>query len=187
MIKKFLSIIFIIFVFIFGFSNGVEASTTTIAPHWKKSKITVYIPQDTKSQSMRRAFSTWQSSINNKLTFEFVNEGPADIDVVFSENVSGADGPIGSYSVSIQGQEITKAEITIASKSPDFKKYSNNLVYTTMLHEVGHALGLADTNRKHSGIMFTPVSEEQDITKLDIRKVYNLYSWSYMDRRIEGK
>lgn len=183
MIKKILGTIFIIFLFMFGISTSTQASTTTIAPHWQKSKITVYIPQDEKAASMKRAFSKWQNAIGGKLTFEYVNKGPADIDVVFSEKVNGADGPIGSYTVSIQGQNITKAEIHIASKSPNFKKYSNNLVFTTMLHEVGHALGLPDTNRKKSGIMFMPVTEEQDITKLDIRKLYMLNGWSYMDRR----
>lgn len=184
MIKKLLGIIFIIFVFVFGTINKSQASTTTIAPHWQKSVITVYIPQDERAPSMRRAFNKWQTVTGGKLKFQFVNKGPADIDVAFIDKADGSDGPIGSYSLNIQGQKITKAEIRLATKSPTIKKYSKNLIYTTMLHEVGHALGLPDTNRKKSGIMFMPVSAEQDITKLDIRKLYMLNGWSYMDRRI---
>lgn len=186
MFKKYLGIIFIICVFIFGICTKVQASTTAVAPHWQKSPITVYIPQDEKALTMRRAFTKWQSLVGGKLKFQFVNKGPADIDVAFIDKVDGSDGPIGSYSLKIQGQKITKAEIKLATKSPASKKYSKNLIYTTMLHEVGHALGMADTNRKKSGIMFMPVSEEQDITKLDIRKLYMLNGWSFMDRRINN-
>ena len=186
MIKKLFGIIFIICVFVFGISTRVQASTTAIAPHWQQSPITVYIPQDEKAQTMKRAFIKWQNLSGGKLKFKYVDEGPADIDVAFIDKVDGSDGPIGSYSLQIQGQKITKADIRLATKSPTIKKYSKNLIYTTMLHEVGHALGMADTNRKRSGFMFMPVSEEQDITKLDIRKLYMLNGWSFMDRRINN-
>lgn len=184
MMKKFLGIILIIFAFIFSFSSIAKAGTTTAnAPHWQKPVINVYIPQDEKAASMKRAFLKWQSVSDGKIKFKFVDKGPADIDILFAEKVNGSDGPIGSYSIKSQGKTITKAEITLATKSPQAKKYSNNLIYTTMLHEVGHALGLSDNSRK-KGIMFMPVSENQDITKLDIRTLYNHNNWSYMDRRI---
>lgn len=100
-----------------------------------------------------------------KIKFYISRKGPANIDVVFTEAVDGEDGPIGSYNVTIQNGLIKKAEIKMATKSKNISKYSNSYIYTTMLHEVGHALGLSDTNRKGSSIMFMPVTEQQDLLK----------------------
>ena len=66
------------------------------------------------------------------------------------------------------------------------KKYSKNLVYTTMLHEIGHALGLQESTRKQSSIMNMPISETQDILKKDIVNLYHINGWSYMDRRFNN-
>lgn len=184
MIKKILSIFIIITAFIFTFTNLAQA-TTLIAPHWQKSPITVYIPKDdNRAITMRHAFEKWQKESFGNLKFSFVDKGPADIDVVFTDNVDGSDGPIASYSLTIRGKSIERAEIKIATKGSEIKKYSKNYIYTTMLHEVGHALGLQDTNRKKNSIMYMPVSETQELLKLDMRNLYNLNNWSWMDRRI---
>ena len=99
---------------------------------------------------MKHAFQKWQNSSYGKLKFNFVQKGPADIDVVFVEKVTGADGPIGEYKINIKNGFIDKAEIKIATRSKN--KYSNDLIYTTMLHEVGHALGLPDYDRKEQAL-----------------------------------
>lgn len=185
MIKKLLLGTVILFTFICTFINTATAIIVE-APHWKKSPITVYIPtDDSKATTMRHAFERWQKDSFDKLKFSYVQKGPADINVAFTESVDGSDGPLGSYSLTIRGNEIQKADIKIATKSPSIKKYSNNYIYTVMLHEVGHALGMEDTNRKPTGIMYMPISEKQDILKVEIRKLYKLNGWSYMDRRIK--
>ncbi|MBQ8458862.1 matrixin family metalloprotease [bacterium] len=185
MIKKFLLGFVVICSFILTFCGITQARNIVVAPHWQKSPIEVYIPNDDKkSASMKRAFIKWQNLSSGKLVFKFVNEGPADIDVVFTDTEGGSSTPISSYSVTTQGEKITKSEIQIATKSPNIKKYSNDYIYTVMLHEVGHALGLKSSTRKKTSIMYTPVSVEQDILKIDIRELYSLNSWSYMDRNL---
>ena len=52
-----------------------------------------------------------------------------------------------------------------------------------MLHEVGHILGLPDSNR-NLGIMHSPVNEKQDIITNDIVKLYRFNSWSTMNQKI---
>lgn len=181
--KKFITGVLFIFAIFMTFC--ISQATTIIAPHWKDGNITVYIPKDARAEQMKRAFMKWQNASFGKLNFTFQEKGPANIDVVFTEAVDGADGPIGSYNVTIQNGLIKKAEIKMATKSKNISKYSNSYIYTTMLHEVGHALGLSDTNRKGSSIMFMPVTEQQDLLKIDMMKLYNLNNWSWMDHRIQ--
>lgn len=180
MIKKIFISLFLILAFAATFFNFVQAETATY-PHWTKSPITVYIPKDEKAVTMRHAFEKWQNLSYGKLKFQFMPKGPADIDVVFTDKVDGSDGPLGSHKITIKKGAITKAEIKMATKGN--KKYSNNMVYTTMLHEIGHVLGLQESTRKQSSIMNMPVNETQDILKKDIVNLYHVNGWSYMDRR----
>ena len=53
-----------------------------------------------------------------------------------------------------------------------------------MLHEIGHALGLPDYERKRTSIMHMPINESQDILKLDIMNLYKLNNWTWMDRNL---
>lgn len=186
MIKKALFGIIAIFVTFLGLSAFASTPTNATFPHWQKSPITVYIPKDEKSASMRHAFSKWQGESGGNLRFNFVEKGPADIDVVFTDQVSGNDGPIGSYSVSINGMRITKGEIRILTKGQKAKKYSNNLTYTVMLHEIGHVLGMQDEPRKPTSIMYMPISEKQDIQKFDVKKFYKVNGWSFAQRNFNN-
>ncbi len=160
-----------------------RTSKISNAPHWGKTSINVYIPKDARSGSVRRAFEYWQSVSSGKIRFNFVSKGPADIDVVFLEKVSGADGPLGECILQIKENAITKAEVRFATKNSKINKYSNNYIYTTMVHEVGHALGLKDKQGKPSSIMHVPIDESQDIKKMDIKDLFMLYDWSLLDRR----
>lgn len=71
---------------------------------------------------------------------------------------------------------LQKSDIKIASVN---SKASKNMIYTTMLHEIGHSLGLPDTSRS-VGIMNMPISESQDIYKRDIRQLYRIYDWNWV-------
>jgi len=182
MLKKLISGLFIIFAFICTVFNGAQATTDPLGPHWEAQKIKVYIPpKDAKTADMRRAFNAWQEASYGKIKFVFVQNGPADIDVVFTDRVSG-DETLGSYRLTKNGNTIKKAEIKIATKKSDIKKYSNDLIYTTMLHEIGHVLGLSHIERKKICIMYSPVSAGQSITKIDTAKLYKLNGWSWRDK-----
>lgn len=188
MIKKILTGLFIMFAFICTFLSTAFATAPTgypkpDAPHWQKSPVLVYIPQDPKSASMQNAFKRWQDATEQKLNFQYINdEKKADITVEFTDKVNGSDGPFGEYVLEIQGMAITKAKIKIATKNPKIKQYSRDYVFTTMLHEVGHVIGLKDSERKHSSIMYMPIDEKQDILISDKRNLYRTYGWDWINR-----
>ena len=175
--KKFFICLLLILGGIFFFSVKSFA-VGNYGPNWEKPIIKVYIPEDSYQAMMQRAFQKWVDLSNGKFRFEYLNEPPADIEVEFADKTDGTDGEIGSYSLTVMGGKIKKTTITIA---PNPTQNSNNLIYTVMLHEVGHALGLNDTTRKLS-IMTTPITESQDISKTDILRLFHLNGWSYIDK-----
>ncbi len=175
--KKFIVSLLIIFVGVFFF--GLKSfAVGNYGPNWSKQIIKVYIAEDSYSAMMQRAFEKWEQKCNGRLKFEYVLTPPADIEVDFADKTDGTDGDIGSYTLTIKGGTIKKAEITIA---PAPTQNSNNLIYTVMLHEIGHALGLRDSSRK-LGIMSTPVTENQDIINTDILRLFHLNGWTYIDK-----
>lgn len=174
--KKFIFSLIIIFTGIF-FIGQKSFAKGNYGPNWQKSIIKVYIPQDDYSSMMKKAFQKWEEGCNGRLIFEYIAEPPADIEVEFAEKTDKTDGDIGSYSLTVKGGAITNATITMAPKP----EYSKNLIYTVMLHEVGHALGLRDSSRK-LGIMSTPIVESQDIINTDILRLYHLNGWTYINK-----
>lgn len=187
MFKKVLLSVFLIFGLLLTFILPISAGQTTIYtdPHWESGNITVSIPQkDPKSGAMMRAFQKWQSRSFGNLKFKFVSDESAQIKVEFVESVNGSDGPIGICEKTIQGPYITSAKISIATKGQ--QTYSNNLVFTTMLHEIGHALGLNHNSRKYRSIMHDPITEDQDIMSIDVEKLFHVNGWSWGQRRLES-
>ena len=192
MVKNLLGII-IIFVLVFATFGTVQAASTNTSapmsvPHWTKPTISVYIPKDDKNQAMSNAFSKWQTESGNKIKFTYVkDEKNADIVVKFTDKTEGLETKLGGYSISTDNKTIKKGEITIATKSKLAKKYSNNYIYITMLHEIGHVLGMPDNPTKPTSIMYMPISEEQSIKKIDVRKLYKINGWSYADRNMPSQ
>ena len=171
MIKKFLLGIFFIFVLLIG----NIAFADYYGPCWAKNSINVYIPQGNKySVTAEHAFQKWERLIGGRLQFVFSDEEDADVVVNFVKDVDGTDGELGSYNTTIQGGKITKGEINMATEGD--KKFSDSMIFTVMLHEIGHVLGLPDSNRK-IGIMHSPVEENQDIIRNDIIRLYRFNNW----------
>ena len=84
MLKKLLLLNLIILSLVLTFANVSQAanikplSQTGVnarseSPHWQKNTITVYIPKDSKAESIKRAFSKWQSELSGRIKFEFVS------------------------------------------------------------------------------------------------------------------
>lgn len=181
MLKRILNIFVLIFVIFFVFNNSASA-VSDYGPSWNKSVISVYIPQGhAYSEMFLHAFQKWENSSFGKLKFQYVAKQPADIETYFVQKTDGTDEAAGSYTLIVQGGKIVKADIAIVAVPNQF---TNQMIYTTMLHEVGHALGLQDSNRK-LGIMRSPVVETQDIITNDIIKLYRLNGWSYMNKKNE--
>lgn len=193
MIKKVLFGLVAMFLLVFAFagiSNAASTNTSvnrSTSPHWVKSPIYVYVPQNPKMGQMQSAFSKWQSVSNGKLKFQYTKKDKADIIVEFTNKSDGMESELGSYSTKVNGSKIVGGEIKIASDSKLAKKRSNTYIYNTMLHEVGHVIGLSHNDSKPSSVMNSKINDKQEILKIDVRKLYTVYGWSYANRNMPSQ
>lgn len=152
----------------------------TAYPHWEfTKKIKVYIQPHKDSHYMQQAFNTWSKKTNNKIIFYYVQRpNISDIEVYFVDNLSHTkhDKAIGLTTKTLLGNKITHAKIQIAAKSQDGKVLGVDCIYTVMLHEIGHALGLDHTDDKAS-IMYPTEDDRSEILTSDLKHLYRIYGW----------
>lgn len=167
-------------------------------PRWNTRPIKVYIPENSyTSQLMHNAFLQWQTRTFSAVWFTFVSpdkRDDADITVHFVEKNTycGNLSAIGCthYRVNSDGFYVHN-DIYIASKSVmqlvgddgtvATKTFTipSEQVYRVMLHEIGHAIGIAQHSKNPNSVMYKYSINDENIPQLltdeDLRFVYNVY------------
>lgn len=175
--KKIFIIWGLLVAFVFMMSAPVVAGSTTKKWQFPK-KIKTYIPQNNKrTVMMEHAFREWSKVTNDEIIFRYVqSKNTADIIVEFVEVVPNAEREIGltRYSYSSRGT-LRKATIYIAEKTASGRKLGNDSVYTVMLHEIGHAIGIEEHSKDPYSIMYAIENDVQEILDSDIKTVEKIY------------
>ena len=156
--------------------------------HWDKtSHIKVYIPKSNYTPLMKQAFSAWTKATKGRVTFSYVYNKDLAQDVVefidrFNEGsvVGLASAPTSVYKTR-SGDEyhrLKQIKITVADHTTTGKPMDRDQIYTVMLHEIGHSLGLPHTNDKAS-IMYPSCYDykTQEISNLELDKLSEIYGW----------
>lgn len=146
--------------------------------------VNVYIEPTVYKVSVQNAFKTWQNATYNRVSFNFVNdEKNAQIRVYFkpalnqsyaalenSEFITGFSKPY------YQNGFIYKSDVFLLQKNPlTGKILPKEEVYTTALHEIGHAIGLRGHSDKPSDVMSSRRSSLRNLSERDKNTVLLLY------------
>lgn len=187
-----------IFVLICVFMLTLTSVFALSKPRWDVRPIKVYIPSGSyNSQMMKSAFEQWQSRTYSAVWFSFLGENKkneADITVHFVEKDTkcGNLSAIGcTHSFTNQDGFYTHVDLYIASKSVQRLIGDDGTVatkttlisapqlYRVMLHEIGHAVGIAQHSNDPKSIMYkyslTDVEVPQKLTDDDLSFVYKVY------------
>lgn len=156
-------------------------------------KVKIEVPISTPDYyraEIEKAFTQWTLS-TDFLKFEFIEKGNADITVKFNplpEDIC-EDG-ICKYVVAytnpkIQGKLLKSMTITIYDKDANGNYFSDKEIYNTVLHEIGHALGIMGHSYSSDDLMYMSTqsdtmytryrSDFQYISQQDVNTINLLY------------
>ncbi len=172
--------VFLIFLVVVASAMGVFAQ----GEGWlNPTSIKTYIPpKHHNTLMMKHAFERWSKVTKNKIIFVYTNDSKqADMEVVFLEKINNAAAggkAIGlTHRTYIQGKKIVHATVYIADKSPNdnSEHLDKDIIFTTMLHEIGHALGLEHVDDPNA-IMNPYADVIMEISDSDMKQLYRIYN-----------
>lgn len=161
-------------------------------PRWFTLPVSVYLPSNTYSTSVKNAFSTWQSSSGRLVYFVFKTnpklETLSNIDVMFMPTYNGglpykiqARYNSNYYSWEENGY-FRRVGITIYTKNKEGKNLSNSEVYSIALRAVGEAVGVKQIapSKKRKSVMASDYKyDAKGLTSDDIYALKKVYWPNY--------
>ena len=161
---------------------------TSIAT-WDKMPIKVWFQPTNLNINLESALQAWQKYLAPTVSFKVVyNKNDADITVSFADEnqvrkfcnkVEEREIIGGCTRVSTQLNTINKAEILLNMLDKENTKFTNVTIYSVLVHEIGHAIGIVGHSENKYDIMSAKTSQYNYFsypTKRDLTTVLKLYS-----------
>lgn len=149
---------------------------------WPRMPITVWIEHSDNDTNLRNAFHTWQTALYPTVSFQMVNnKKDAKLTVMYgkpnahceSEFAIGCTVP---YMYAKYPEYFHHVEIYLDYLMPNSVKITDREVYSVLVHEIGHALGMLGHSKNKSDIMYPDTSNyNRRPSRRDINTVRKIY------------
>jgi tetratricopeptide (TPR) repeat protein len=150
--------------------------------HWQKTKMPLYVyisPSKFKEYDSFawKAFKDWESSSDGLISFEKV-EKEEDANLVLNWQKKFSDTieyDLNGYTLpKIDGNELSKYYIYIVEEDYEGQYLLPKAIYTYVLHQIGHALGISAHSENDKDVMFINGNNGK-LTRRDISTLHVLY------------
>ncbi len=153
------------------------------AARWIKTPVRVWIQHTNNNANLKSAFYTWQNALYPTIAFEMVNrQEDANIIVLFGNppakcSSQDAVGCTLTYGYTSNMKWIGKSEIYITRFTRYGQRLSDNDIYGVLVHEIGHAIGIAGHSKNKNDVMY-PSTDNYNLrpTRRDINTIRKIYS-----------
>ncbi len=154
---------------------------------WPPSAVKVYVAPNINQALAKKAFSEWEKKTSQVITFVFVeNPSYAKVHVSFVDklNKDSFDKTFqaGNCHYEFSGKYISSANIKILTVAPNGQKIPSDVLYATLLHEIGHSIGLLGHSTNPNDVMatasrnvVTSLSQRDVNTAIKLYKSYQTY------------
>lgn len=138
-----------------------------------------------KSYTYRNAFDIWEKSLNGLIHFNFVsNEQDADIVCDIVDKVGPNKNGItyyGSLTDKDGKKYFQKVRMSLSHINDMGADNTNDIILTTALHEIGHALGIKYHSNSINDIMYYEVHtyRTNSLSNRDINTIKKIYGVNY--------
>lgn len=151
---------------------------------WNKSTIKVYVSNNPYRDAMYDALSEYNKVFDGFINFVLAPANNADIiievvDKFDSNDISHENYMAGNTNnVFSDKNELSSSRIRLLSVKPNTKrKVSNYEIYTVLMHELGHALGIIGHSPNEKDIMYAFSTNSKGVlTHRDINTIKIMYS-----------
>lgn len=148
---------------------------------WAKFPVSVYVEPSNYSNLIKNAFSHWQKVSGGLVTFNFVGDiSGAQITAGVVGNLAvpyDARFEAGHAVVNAKNNIIYRSNIELLKINPQTQEpLSADIIYSTALHEIGHAIGIQGHSDKNEDLMSaTNTNGKKSITQRDLNTLKMLY------------
>lgn len=151
---------------------------------WNKDKIKYYIPNNDYVSTIESAFRHYEDIFPDYFKFKRVSEPTlADIEIKIADNINNKvtdniyTSGLTEFSYSGLNGNLSNVKVTLVLKQPNnSRQLTSKEVYRTVLHEIGHAIGIVGHSSNNKDIMFPMSNERGEFSKRDIATINLIYS-----------